>query len=108
MQNGTFVSHQLTQLECEEALLALLTDLCHFYKQVESSIRCMTVTLAQAGFAEKALAIFQTVLEINLSADDMRATLTRAEFLAAFEMFFSLELPRFGEPGRCGAWHGRP
>ena len=48
---------------------------------------------------EKAVACFQCMLEINLNSADLSTRLTPAEFFAAFELFFSSDLPKFGDKG---------
>lgn len=56
--------------------------------------------MVQAGFQERAIAAFQSVIEYSLSAPaQFPATRRAASHVGLFEAYFGSEVPRFGEPG---------
>ncbi|KAG9013368.1 hypothetical protein FRB90_006089, partial [Tulasnella sp. 427] len=58
--------------------------------------------LAEAGYVERAVAIFQAQIEMTLFAPSSLSNTSFASKLEAFEEFWESEAPRIGEPGARG------
>jgi hypothetical protein len=53
----------------------------------------------QAGYAERALAVLQALLEVNFKCPPkLQQNVTRETFLSFFQAFWDAEVPRIGEP----------
>ncbi|XP_055496192.1 nuclear exosome regulator NRDE2 [Leucoraja erinacea] len=89
--DGTLVSHP-TLPGTEEAMLAIFLQQCHF--------------LRQAGHSEKAIALFQALIDFTFFKPDSVAGLTTKAQVEFFEPFWDSGEPRFGEAGARGwkAW----
>ncbi|XP_078263361.1 nuclear exosome regulator NRDE2 [Rhinoraja longicauda] len=89
--DGTLVSHP-TLPGTEEAMLAIFLQQCHF--------------LRQAGHSEKAIALFQALIDFTFFKPDSVAGLTTKAQVEFFEPFWDSGEPRFGEGGARGwkAW----
>ncbi|KAJ3326989.1 hypothetical protein HDU76_012445 [Blyttiomyces sp. JEL0837] len=72
----------------EEILIHLLTRACSL--------------LIQSGFIERAIAIFQAMIEFNAFCPEAFEGQTLAQRLDMFEVFWESECPRFGEKGAVG------
>ncbi|XP_051869405.1 nuclear exosome regulator NRDE2 [Pristis pectinata] len=89
--DGTLVSHPALP-DTEEAMLAIFLQQCHF--------------LRQAGHSEKAIALFQALIDFTFFKPDSIAGLTTKAQVEFFEPFWDSSDPRFGEVGARGwkAW----
>ncbi|XP_067848289.1 nuclear exosome regulator NRDE2 [Heptranchias perlo] len=89
--DGTLVSHPALP-DTEEAMLAIFLQQCHF--------------LRQTGHSEKAIALFQALIDFTFfKPDSVAGLLTKAQ-VEFFEPFWDSGEPRFGEKGARGwkAW----
>lgn len=59
----------------------------------------LTIFMKQSGFGERALAIWQAIMELNLCRP---SSIPSEEALSALEDFWNSENPRFGEPDAKG------
>ncbi|XP_032819937.2 nuclear exosome regulator NRDE2 [Petromyzon marinus] len=89
--DGTLVSHPLLP-NTESAMLDIFLQQCHF--------------LRQAGHTEKAISLFQAMMDFNFYRPDTLAEVTTRGLVEFFETFWDSGEPRFGEPGARGwsAW----
>lgn len=74
--------------DLEAHMLEILSQLAHF--------------LAKAGFREKAVGLFQAMIELNLFSPDFPGYYSLEDRLALFEPFWDSGVARFGEPGVVG------
>uniref|UniRef100_UPI00398ECA2A nuclear exosome regulator NRDE2 isoform X2 n=1 Tax=Pristiophorus japonicus TaxID=55135 RepID=UPI00398ECA2A len=89
--DGTLVSHPALP-DTEEAMLAIFLQQCHF--------------LRQTGHSEKAIALFQALIDFTFFKPDSVAGLITKAQVEFFEPFWDSGEPRFGEEGARGwkAW----
>ncbi|XP_067894670.1 nuclear exosome regulator NRDE2 [Heterodontus francisci] len=89
--DGTLLSHP-AQPDTEEAMLAIFLQQCHF--------------LRQTGHSEKAIALFQALIDFTFFKPDTVAGLMTKAQVEFFEPFWDSGEPRFGEEGARGwkAW----
>ncbi|XP_059817184.1 nuclear exosome regulator NRDE2 isoform X1 [Hypanus sabinus] len=89
--DGTLVSHPALP-DTEEAMLAIFLQQCHF--------------LRQTGHSEKAIALFQALIDFTFFKPESVAGLTTKAQVEFFEPFWDSGEPRFGEVGGRGwkAW----
>ncbi|XP_069772005.1 nuclear exosome regulator NRDE2 isoform X2 [Narcine bancroftii] len=89
--DGTLVSHPALP-NTEEAMLAIFLQQCHF--------------LRQTGHSEKAVALFQALIDFTFFKPDSVVGLTTKAQVEFFEPFWDSGEPRFGEAGMRGwkAW----
>ncbi|KAJ6661852.1 hypothetical protein lerEdw1_013023 [Lerista edwardsae] len=91
VQDGSMVSHPALP-GTEEAMLAIFLQQCHF--------------LRQAGHSEKALSLFQALIDFTFFKPDNIKSLSTREQVEFFETFWDSGEPRVGEKGAKGwkAW----
>ncbi|KAJ8411767.1 hypothetical protein AAFF_G00154050 [Aldrovandia affinis] len=91
VQDGSMVSHPV-QPGTEEALLEIFLQQCHF--------------LRQAGHSEKAVSLFQAMLDFTFFKPDSVRKLHTRQQVDFFEPFWDSGEPRVGEKGARGwkAW----
>uniref|UniRef100_A0A4W3JGF6 NRDE-2, necessary for RNA interference, domain containing n=1 Tax=Callorhinchus milii TaxID=7868 RepID=A0A4W3JGF6_CALMI len=89
--DGTLVSHP-TLPDTEEAMLGIFLQQCHY--------------LRQSGHSEKAIALFQALIDFTFFRPDHLTTLLTKTQVEFFEPFWDSGEPRFGEKGARGwkAW----
>ncbi|XP_041071203.1 nuclear exosome regulator NRDE2 isoform X1 [Carcharodon carcharias] len=89
--DGTLLSHPALP-DTEEAMLAIFLQQCHF--------------LRQTGHSEKAIALFQALIDFTFFKPDSVAGLITKAQVEFFEPFWDSDEPRFGEEGARGwkAW----
>ncbi|TRY74407.1 hypothetical protein TCAL_06336 [Tigriopus californicus] len=91
----TLQGHSFTAIVAQERppdleahMLEILSQLTHF--------------LAKAGFREKAIGLFQAMIELNLFSPDFPGYYSLEDRLALFEPFWDSGVARFGESGVVG------
>ncbi|KFO88716.1 Protein NRDE2, partial [Buceros rhinoceros silvestris] len=91
VQDGSMVSHPLLP-GTEEAMLAIFIQQCHF--------------LRQAGHSEKAVSLFQALIDFTFFKPDSVKDLPTRGQVEFFEPFWDSGEPRIGEKGARGwrAW----
>ncbi|XP_010016406.1 PREDICTED: protein NRDE2 homolog, partial [Nestor notabilis] len=91
VQDGSMVSHPLLP-GTEEAMLAIFVQQCHF--------------LRQAGHSEKAVSLFQALIDFTFFKPDSVKDLPTRGQVEFFEPFWDSGEPRIGEKGARGwkAW----
>ncbi|KAM6274791.1 nuclear exosome regulator NRDE2 isoform 2-T3 [Porphyrio hochstetteri] len=91
VQDGSMVSHPLLP-GTEEAMLAIFLQQCHF--------------LRQAGHSEKAVSLFQALIDFTFFKPDSVKDLPTRGQVEFFEPFWDSGEPRIGEKGARGwkAW----
>ncbi|CAN0107574.1 unnamed protein product [Bubo scandiacus] len=91
VQDGSMVSHPLLP-GTEEAMLAIFIQQCHF--------------LRQAGHSEKAVSLFQALMDFTFFKPDSVKDLPTRGQVEFFEPFWDSGEPRIGEKGARGwkAW----
>ncbi|CAL8087623.1 unnamed protein product [Calicophoron daubneyi] len=92
--SGRILSHR-PHLETAEQTIDFLADYCHW--------------LVQAGHAERALAVWQAVIEFSCFRPSELDEHSFEQSVLEMELFWSSGAPRFGQPGSenwCG-WHKR-
>ncbi|KAG7466228.1 hypothetical protein MATL_G00162580 [Megalops atlanticus] len=91
VRDGSMLSHP-AQPGTEEAMLAIFLQQCHF--------------LRQAGHSEKAVALFQAMLDFTFFKPDSVKELPTRQQVEFFEPFWDSGEPRVGEKGARGwkAW----
>ncbi|KAG9336654.1 hypothetical protein JZ751_003001 [Albula glossodonta] len=91
VQDGCMLSHP-SQPGTEEAMLEIFLQQCHF--------------LRQAGHSEKAISLFQAMLDFTLFKPDSVKELPTRQQVEFFEPFWDSGEPRVGERGARGwiAW----
>ncbi|XP_066484420.1 nuclear exosome regulator NRDE2 isoform X2 [Tiliqua scincoides] len=91
VQDGSMVSHPALP-GTEEAMLAIFLQQCHF--------------LRQTGHSEKALSLFQALIDFTFFKPENVKNLTTREQVEFFETFWDSGEPRVGEKGAKGwkAW----
>uniref|UniRef100_A0A8D0GH12 NRDE-2, necessary for RNA interference, domain containing n=1 Tax=Sphenodon punctatus TaxID=8508 RepID=A0A8D0GH12_SPHPU len=91
VQDGSMVSHPILP-GTEEAMLALFLQQCHF--------------LRQAGHSEKAVSLFQALIDFTFFKPDSVKDLPTRGQVEFFEPFWDSGEPRIGEKGAKGwkAW----
>ncbi|XP_072350114.1 nuclear exosome regulator NRDE2 [Scyliorhinus torazame] len=89
--DGTLLSHPALP-DTEEAMLAIFLQQCHF--------------LRQTGHSEKAIALFQALIDFTFFKPESVADLITKAQVEFFEPFWDSDEPRFGEEGARGwkAW----
>ncbi|XP_059504943.1 nuclear exosome regulator NRDE2 isoform X1 [Stegostoma tigrinum] len=85
--DGTLLSHPALP-DTEEAMLAIFLQQCHF--------------LRQTGHSEKAIALFQALIDFTFFKPDSVAGLITKAQVEFFEPFWDSDEPRFGEGGARG------
>ena len=75
-------------------------------QQIEDEIVNLTINVAnhwtRAGYREKAIALFQATIELNLFSPNFPGSYSLEDRLATFEPFWESGVPRFGEDGALG------
>ncbi|XP_074812210.1 LOW QUALITY PROTEIN: nuclear exosome regulator NRDE2 [Natator depressus] len=87
VQDGSMVSHPILP-GTEEAMLAVFLQQCHF--------------LRQAGHSEKAVSLFQALVDFTFFKPDSVKDLPTRGQVEFFEPFWDSGEPRFGEKGAKG------
>ncbi|XP_078090594.1 nuclear exosome regulator NRDE2 [Mustelus asterias] len=85
--DGTLLSHPALP-DTEEAMLAIFLQQCHF--------------LRQTGHSEKAIALFQALIDFTFFKPDSVAELITKAQVEFFEPFWDSDESRFGEEGARG------
>ncbi|THD21779.1 hypothetical protein D915_007033 [Fasciola hepatica] len=88
--SGRILSHR-PMVQTAEQTIDLLADYCQW--------------LVQAGYAEKALAIWQAVVEFNCFRPAELDSVPYEQSMLEMELFWSSGVPRFGQPG-SEHWRG--
>ncbi|KIW19303.1 hypothetical protein PV08_03597 [Exophiala spinifera] len=105
-----FIQSNAVRFNLDSCLHVYRTCLAKFSSSEDGSFRdsqCiylllrLTLLLWQSGFTERAIGLWQAVLEFNLFRPCELATDT---LLSEFEQFWSSEVPRIGEDGATG-WY---
>eukprot|EP00117_Sycon_ciliatum_P025602 scpid26069/ scgid21217/ UPF0614 protein C14orf102 len=88
--SGVLKSHQ-PEPNSEDFLLDVLTSYCSF--------------LQQAGYCERAVALYQAMIEFNMFCPDQLLDKPRGACLAFFDAFWDSNVARIGRPGSPGWKH---
>ena len=104
----TFSLSKITEAfkSCFQKLKEMALDAFQQSQDLENQIANLVVRMchlwARAGYRERAVALFQANIEINLFSPLFPGYYSLEDRLAMFEPFWESGVPRFGEPGAKG------